>query len=100
MEEEHDAKHSGKSHGGYGSAVMWPQPSKDMVDALEAQGLDIVWPEYIYVPIKGTFTTLNGQEKSVLIDLTGTEGSINESDIDRAGANCLYAAHMEIRLAI
>ena len=95
MQEEHDVKHSGKSRGGYGSGVMWSQPSKDMVDALEAQGLDIVWPEYIYVPIRGTFKTLNGQEKSVLIDLTGTEGSINVSDIDRTVANCLYAAYME-----
>ncbi len=95
MQEEHDVKHSGKSRGGYGSGVMWSQPSKDMVDALEAQGLDIIWPEYIYVPIKGTFKTLNGQEKSVLIDLTGSEGSINVSDIDRTVANCLYAAYME-----
>ncbi len=95
IQDKHSIKDSGKSCGGYGSGLMWPQPSKDMVAALEAQGLDIVWPEYIYVPIKGTFTPLNGREKSVLIDLTGSEKSISASDVDRTVANCLYAAYME-----
>ena len=74
-------------------------PSKEMADALEAQGLKIAWPEYIYVPIKGTFTTKTRptEEKSVVIDLHyyDKEGFATAADVDEAVAQCLYEVYME-----
>ena len=76
--------------------VLWLQPSKEMAAALDANGLDIIWPEYIYVPIKGTFRMPNGQEKSVMINLRCGENFIKlTSEVDRSVAHCLYAAYME-----
>lgn len=76
--------------------VLWLQPSKAMVAALEANGLDIIWPEYIYVPIKGTFTMSNGQQKSVMINLRYGEDFIKlTSEVDSSVAHCLYKAYME-----
>ena len=74
-------------------------PSKEMAGALEAQGLKIVWPEYIYAPIKGTFTTRTRptEEKSVVIDLHCYEedGLATSADVDEAVAQCLYEVYME-----
>ena len=74
-------------------------PSKEMIGALEAQGLKIAWPEYIYVPIKGTFATKTRptEEKSVEIDLHyfEEEGFSVAADVDEAVAQCLYEVYME-----
>ena len=101
MQEPHWIKHShskdaGLKKSGDGCGAKLVGPTKAMADALEAEGLHIVWPDYIYVPIKGTYTTSDASEKTLEIDLSGHEDSIETSaDVDRAVLQCLYEAYME-----
>ena len=100
MQEKHSIKNSSKSRGGerHGTddEVKLPRPSDKMVAALEAEGLHIVWPEYIYVPIKGTFTTESGSEQTVMIDFSYMKDSVKTiADVDKHIARCLYEALME-----
>ena len=81
---------------GYGGDAKLVGPSKAMADALESEGLHVKWPDYIYIPIKGTYTTADGSEKTLEIDLSGQEDSVETSaDVDSAVAHCLYVAYME-----
>ena len=101
MQEPHWIKHShGKDTGckknGNDGDVKLVRPSKAMADALEAEGLHVKWPDYIYIPIKGTYTTADGSEKTLEIDLSGLEDSVETSDdVDSAVAHCLYVAYMD-----
>ena len=101
MQEAHWIKHSHSKDAGCkknvdDGVVKLVGPSKAMADALEAEGLHINWPDYIYVPIKGFYTTPDGFERILNIDLGGLEDSVETSDdVDSAVAHCLYVAYME-----
>ena len=73
-------------------------PSKEMIAALKAQGLNIAWPEYIYAPIKVTYTTKTRptEEKCVVIDLHCFEekGFATEHDVDWGIVEELYSTYM------
>ena len=71
-------------------------PSKAMIDALEAEGLQINWPDDIFVAIKGTFSTQSGTEQTVMLDFSYMKDSVKTSaDVDRHIAQCLYESWME-----
>lgn len=74
-------------------------PSKEMVAALKAQGLNIVWSEDIYAPIKGTFFTKTRptEEKHVEISLDcfKSKGLATPHQVDGGIALELYSIYMQ-----
>ena len=63
-------------------------PSKRMAQALEAEGLYVTWPSVIKnegdLAIEGTFTTGEGWEKLVTIDLRNKLALGTKTDVDNA----------------
>ena len=71
-------------------------PSKAMRDALEAEGLEVVWPDDVHVPAKGKFLVGRDTEKSVTFHFDWVKGPLKTSaDFDRVVANFLYEEYME-----
>ena len=74
-------------------------PTKKMADALEAEGLHVTWPKVINddndLAIEGSFTTGEGWEKLVVIDLRDRDGLDSKSGVDYAISSeldCAYEA--------
>ena len=77
------------------AGVISVGPSKTMKDALKAEGLHIDWPDYIFVPVVGTF--LAGDiEKSITFRFDWEKDSVKTSaDVDKCIAEFLYEAYMD-----
>ena len=71
-------------------------PSKAMKDALEAAGLHIDWPDYIYVPVEGKYWVGRDVEKSITFNFDLEEDSLKtNADFDRCIEQTLYRAYMD-----
>ena len=72
-------------------------PTKKMADALEAEGLHVTWPKVINdendLAIEGSFTTGEGWEKLVMIDLRNEGDLSTKSNVDAAISNQLDEAY-------
>lgn len=72
-------------------------PSKKMAEALEAEGLYVTWPSVIKnegdLAIEGSFTTGEGWEKLVIIDLRDKLALGTKTGVDNAIAYELTAAY-------
>ena len=72
-------------------------PTKKMADALEAEGLHVTWPKVINddndLAIEGSFTTGDGWEKLVLIDLRDEGDLSTKANVDAAISNQLDEAY-------
>ena len=78
-----------------GESVKSPRPSKEMVAALDANGLHVDWPDNIYVPLEGTFWA-GDIKKSVVFHFDYLKDSVKTSaDVDRHIVQCLYEAYMD-----
>ena len=83
----------GKNNGGDVKSVG---PSKAMKDALEATGLHIEWPDYIYVPVEGKYWVGRGVEKSVTFNFDYEKDSLKtNADFDKSIEQTLYIAYMD-----
>ena len=77
------------------AGVISVGPSKAMKDALEAEGLHIDWPDYIFVPVVGTFMA-GDIEKSITFRFDWEKDSVKTSaDVDKCIAEFLYEAYMD-----
>ena len=72
-------------------------PTKKMADALETEGLHVTWPKVIKddndLAIEGSFTTGEGWEKIVLIDLRDEGDLSTKANVDAAISNQLDEAY-------
>ena len=72
-------------------------PTKKMADALEKEGLTFTWPTVIRdendLAIEGSFTTGDGWEKLVLIDLRDEGDLSTKANVDAAISNQLDEAY-------
>ena len=72
-------------------------PTKKMADALEKEGLTVTWPKVIRdendLAIEGSFTTGDGWEKLVLIDLRDEGDLSTKANVDAAISNQLDEAY-------
>lgn len=93
------------------SEINYAGPSKEMVDALEAEGLNVSWPKEVTgeedLAIEGSYHTGKEEyEKLVLIDLRGDKCLETEEDVDREIASELrdasdnYIIDEEVKAAI
>ena len=71
------------------------RPSKAMMDALEAEGFHVCWPDDLYCILKGTFKTPGGSEHSVDMYFTEDEDIMSCEEVDYRVARYIYEAWME-----
>lgn len=80
-----------------GKRIKFAGPTKKMVEALEAEGLHIVWPKVVKsdsdLAIEGMFYTGCDWEKLVLIDLRDEGDLSTKANVDAAISNQLDEAY-------
>ena len=79
-----------------GDGVKPVGPSEAMKDALEAAGLEVAWPDDIYVPVEGKFRVGRDTEKSITFHFDWEKGFLKTSaDFDKCVADTLYREYMD-----
>ena len=79
-----------------GDGVKPVGPSEAMKDALEAAGLEVAWPDDIYVPVEGKFRVGRDTEKNITFHFDWEKDSLKTSaDFDKCVEGTLYRAYMD-----